>query len=333
MSDDPSAHAATGVEVAIVGAGLSGLVAARRLTAAGRSVRLIDKGRSVGGRLATRRTGNATFDHGAQFFTVRSPEFAELVAQATAASVVYEWCQGFDAEGDGHARHACHGGMNALAKWLAADLDVITASQTIAVTAGPDTAGWTMRQADGTSVASDALVLTAPVPQSLALLDAGGVSLDPAVRAELDTVRYFATLALLVTVGGDPAIPEPGGVQLPETEPFTFVADNQRKGISAAPAVTLHANHAYSAARYDDDPDEVRAELLELAGPWLGEATVIEAQLKKWLYAGPIEPLPDECIVTTAAGAPLVFAGDAFGGPKVEGAARSGMAAAAALLG
>ncbi len=325
MSSPPGA-----VDVAIVGAGLSGLVAARRLQAAGRSVRLVDKGRSVGGRLATRRVGDATLDHGAQFFTVRTDEFAALVAEATEAGVVYEWCQGFDADGDGHARHACHGGMNALAKWLAADLDIATSCQISAVRHDGD--GWELLAGESAAVRAQSVILTAPVPQTLALLDAGAVELAPAVRTDLDSVEYFATLALLVTLDGAPAVPEPGGVQLPETEPFTFVADNHRKGISAAPAVTLHANHATSAERYDDDPDEVRDELLGLASPWLGEATVVEAQLKKWRYAGPLQPLPDECVATAIDGSALVFAGDAFGGPKVEGAARSGMAAATALL-
>ncbi len=60
-----------------------GLVAARRLSDArlggGADVVIVDKGRSVGGRLATRRIGSATVDHGAQFFTVRTPAFQHQV--------------------------------------------------------------------------------------------------------------------------------------------------------------------------------------------------------------------------------------------------------------
>ena len=59
----------------VVGAGISGLLAARELSDAGWRVTVLDKGRGVGGRMATRRTGGARFDHGAQFFTVRDERF------------------------------------------------------------------------------------------------------------------------------------------------------------------------------------------------------------------------------------------------------------------
>ena len=67
------------MKVVIVGAGIAGLVAARELAASGVDVRVVDKGRSVGGRLATRRIGDARLDHGAQFFTVRTPAFRARV--------------------------------------------------------------------------------------------------------------------------------------------------------------------------------------------------------------------------------------------------------------
>src|SRR3712207_9580914 len=63
----------------VVGAGISGLLAARELQAEGWRVTVLDKGRGVGGRMATRRVGGGNFDHGAQFFTVRGGRFAGLV--------------------------------------------------------------------------------------------------------------------------------------------------------------------------------------------------------------------------------------------------------------
>ena len=61
--------------IAIVGAGIAGLAAARRLRAAGLTCTLFDKSPGLGGRMATRREGYLRFDHGAQYFTARGPRF------------------------------------------------------------------------------------------------------------------------------------------------------------------------------------------------------------------------------------------------------------------
>ena len=89
--------------VVVIGAGLSGLTAARTLTEHGNDVVVIDKGKSPGGRVATRRIGEATLDHGAQFFTVREPRFKEIVEEWLRHDVAREWCTGFD-DNDGHPR-------------------------------------------------------------------------------------------------------------------------------------------------------------------------------------------------------------------------------------
>ncbi len=270
--------------VAIVGAGMAGLTAAADLSRRGHEVTVLDKGRSVGGRLATRRIAGATLDHGAQFFTVRTPEFAAVVAHAEDAGVVHEWCRGFGPRADGHARYAGSHGMNGLAKHLAVGLDVTVgvAVESIGVRSGR----WSLVHEDG-AIAADALVLTPPVPQSLRLLDAGRTTIDAALRSRLDRIAYHPTLAVLAVLAGPSAMVPPGGVQLDEG-PFAFVADNQRKGISEVPALTLHADHGLSADRWSDDPSAVLGDLLDLAEPWIGSARIVDAQLKRWRFAKPV---------------------------------------------
>jgi len=91
----------------------------------------------------------------------------------------------------------------------------------------------------------------------------------------------------------------------------------------------LHATQPWSSEHWDDDTETLRTELLERARPWIGSASVIDAQIKKWRFAGPLEPWPDPCWVDDEHR--VVLAGDAFAGPKVEGAHDSGLAAAAAV--
>ena len=69
-------------QIIVLGAGVAGLTAALELTEAGHRVVVVDKGRGIGGRLATRRIGAAILDHGAQFFTTRGRPFTNLVADA-----------------------------------------------------------------------------------------------------------------------------------------------------------------------------------------------------------------------------------------------------------
>ncbi|MFW6261976.1 MAG: FAD-dependent oxidoreductase, partial [Spirochaetota bacterium] len=85
----------THCDVLIIGAGIAGLTAARRLVDAGRDVIVVDKGRGVGGRMATRRFSGATFDHGAQFISVRTEEFGSIMERWLADGVAELWSHGF----------------------------------------------------------------------------------------------------------------------------------------------------------------------------------------------------------------------------------------------
>jgi renalase len=200
-------------DILIVGAGIAGLMAADVLR--DYNVVLLDKGRGVGGRLATRRIGPGLADHGAQFFTVRDPEFGDYVQRWRDAGLVYEWAHGWldadlNANRDGHPRYAVRGGLNALAKHLARDQQVRTEVQITAVLQEAD--GWTLNDTAGNVYTARALVLTPPVPQSLALLDAGNVILSASDRASLEQIEYSPCLAGMFWMQNSPGLPEPSRI-------------------------------------------------------------------------------------------------------------------------
>ena len=64
------------LNIAIIGAGMAGITAARTLTQAGHHVHVFEKSRGAGGRMSTRESNFGTFDHGTQYFTVRDPRFS-----------------------------------------------------------------------------------------------------------------------------------------------------------------------------------------------------------------------------------------------------------------
>lgn len=323
------------LDVLIVGAGLAGLSAARALGEAGLRVVVLDEGGQPGGRLATRALGAGWGDTGAQFFTTRSPEFTRQVAAWLAAGWVYEWSRGWSdgslatAPPDGYPRYAARGGFRALAAHLAEGLDVRLLTRVVAVAPAGD--GWRVETAGGESYAARVLLLTPPAPVALGLLAASDVALPAGDRAALSGITFGPCLCGLFAIDGETRLPPPGTLQTPGG-PISWMADNQRKGISPeARVLTVHANSAASAAHWHDADDEALAWLADMARPWLAPGAAVRAgELARWPHAVPLTLRPERCWVS-GLDTPLIFAGDAFGGPRVEGAVLSGWAAAAAL--
>jgi len=313
-------------DILIIGAGMAGLTAGVELRRTGLDVQVIDKGRGVGGRLASRRIADATFDHGAQFFTARDPRFAAAVDGWIEAGVVEEWWRDSRASPEGHSRWRGSPSMTAVAKHLARDLDVLLGKRALSLHLEGET--WAARLEDGETIAAPAVLITAPVPQSLELLAAAGAELPAETRALLESIEYEPCIAVLAALDGPVRLPPPGGLH-PTESPIAWIADNQMKGVSATPAVTIHAAPEFSALNWDRDRQSCGQELLDAAGEWLG-ANVTEFQVHGWLYSKPVDGQEDPCLILRES-PPLVIAGDAFGGPRVEGAALSGWAAAGVL--
>ncbi len=315
------------IDVLVIGAGMAGLMAATDLLRHGRRVLVLDKGRGVGGRLASRRIDGATFDHGAQFITARDARFAAVLEQARVDGAAEEWCRGFAESADGHARWRGRPSMSAVAKYLARGIDIRLET---AVDALREVDGrWLVETSTGPLFEAAAVVLTSPVPQSLAILDAGGTQLPREMRARLDAIAYERCLAVMAVLDAPSRLSPPGGLA-PSDGPIAWIADNQLKGISAEPAVTIHATHAFSIAHWDDDRHESGGLLLAAASERLG-AGIKTFQVHGWRYSKPMQVDQDPCMLVSQS-PPLVLAGDAFAGPRVEGAALSGWAAAEALL-
>jgi len=303
---------------------MAGLTAARLIADAGHVVTVLDKGRRAGGRMATRQlAGGASADYGAQFFTVRSEAFSVVVARWLDDGSVRQWCRGFPSD-DGHPRYVAAAGMRQLAARMAVGLDV---RQSVHVDAVRKIGGrWAVtwpatRGASAGLLEADVVVLTPPAPQSAALV---------AGQATIPELAYAPTISLLVALGDSPSVPSPGGIQLQDDPTWSWIGDNMAKGVSPVPALTLHTSSEVATARWEQDDDVLTIDLLRAASPWLGGAEILHTSLQRWRYATPVEPHPEACVVRAEGG--LVFAGDGYGGPRIEGAFLSGRAAAEAVL-
>jgi predicted NAD/FAD-dependent oxidoreductase len=116
----------------------------------------------------------------------------------------------------------------------------------------------------------------------------------------------------------------------PAGGPIAWLADNTQKGLNRGPGtVTLHAGPEFSRVHLEGDLEEAGRRLLAGAGEWLG-AEVTAFQVHRWRYSHP-RALHEAPFLRLAGPVPVLLAGDAFGQPRVEGAALAGLAAAEAI--
>ena len=315
----------TNSDCIVIGGGITGLIIANVLQRRGIKVTVLDKGRDIGGRSATRRISHedsieGVFDYGIQYFSVKSPQFQVWVDDWLEHNVIKEWCQGFG-EADGKPRYCGINGTRGIAKYLAKNLDVRTNTKAIEVSHEKK---WLVETQSDRQYQGDMLAITSPVPQSLSLLDASLIVLPLEIRFSLEQIEYDSCIAVLALLEKPSNIPAPGGIRN-EDDSLAWLADNHQKGISPnGYAVTLHATPKFSNEYWDSDDAEIAYKLVTAAADYL-DSPVIKYQVHRWREGLPKTFYNESCLALLDL--PLVMAGDAFVAPTIEGAVMSGMAA------
>ena len=268
--------------VAVVGAGMAGLACAQRLTQAGISVRLFDKGRGVGGRMSTRRIptplGEACFDHGAAFFTARDHDFRRCVDGWIRDGYASAWPEAGPGAVVGLPT------MNAPLKALADDLDVEWSAHVAGLSRSA--AGWRLDVVGRDAAADgpfDAVVLAIPPEQATPLL--APHAYDLAVYAA--TARSEAVWSAMAVF--DSPLPVDAG-RLSGCETLAeAIRETSKPGRSGPEAWTLQATNDWSRRYLEASAAEVAMHLTEaLARRFdtpMPQALVVQAH--RWRYARP----------------------------------------------
>ncbi|NCA69262.1 MAG: deoxyribodipyrimidine photolyase [Sphingobacteriia bacterium] len=266
--------------IAIIGSGMTGLACAQCLTAAGFAPVVLDKGRGIGGRLATRRTPEGwQFDHGAQFITASSPGFQALLEQAERVGAAARWA-------DGAERPHLVGtpGMRGLAAELGRGIEVRQGAEIHALR--QSTRGWELTLAEGTQV-FDRVVLTVPAPQIAPLLGPE----HPLSRAVAE-VRLDPCLTLMAAF--DPDTPRPFISQSDPETPLAWIAqDSSKPGRPAPVCWVAQASPDWSAAHLDLAPEAIVARMLPMLCERIGTRVddTRYAAAHRWRYARVAVPL------------------------------------------
>ena len=318
-------------KIAIIGAGLSGLIAAHELKIVS-DVKLFDKSRGVGGRMSTRYAGNYEFDHGAQYFTARDPRFQSAVEKAVEQGVVAPWLgkalykteSGLVAD-TGSDRFVGTPRMNSWAKSLAEGLD-IDLGMRVSQLSRHDSQ-WTLNFENGEPQRGfDAIICAVPSVQAISLLPE-----DFSGRPALEKTQMEACFALMI---GFDAVHDFGWSSLRvRNDVNAWLAVNSDKPGRDKTLTTLmvHAAPEWSSENANADRDWVQAQM-EASASRLCGVDVSKAPhrtLHRWLYAS-VSASPNQGVLFDAK-LSLAACGDWCNGGRVEGAYLSGLAAAEAV--
>jgi renalase len=331
------------METIVIGAGMAGLRAATVLQSAGHVVTVLDKGRRYGGRMATRRVDEAVFDTGALDLAAHGGAFRaslERWGDAGSAATVSRDSSAPRWRGAPMMRSL----PTAIGESLAAvSVRLATTVTGLAVRDGR----WHVSSSQAEQheeLTADALVLTAPAPQTLALLRTDeGLAADQTL-SRLETVTYTPSLTVL-TRPTDPTITSAdlreNATDRESASDLQRLHDNALTGASPAVALTLQATAAFSAAHLDGDRTAAATVLAAQAEDLLA-VTLEVVHVHGWRYAQVERGIDLPALRDDHSGAPLVLAGDLFeahgdapAGIRPEGVERafvSGGAAAALLL-
>ncbi len=326
--------------VLVVGAGVAGLACARDLAHKGIPVTLLDRGRGVGGRCATRRIEGQPVDHGVAFLHGSDPAFLDAVRSVPGATILDGWpsriegtgtpCQP-DAFAPGERRAAYAEGVTAFPKMMAAGLDVRLVTTVLAM--HPDGALWRLDLAGGGTARARFVVLALATEETLALVD----GLPPG-DLELEGARHLlrmvaSSVPCLTVIAGYPAdAPAPAwDVAFPETSMILkdVVHDSAKRPDPKWTVLVIQAAARWSRQHAGEPVDAwtqgLLAETARLFGEWAAHPTW--TQVRHWQFgrtesgnelAGPL-------VVEGAGGRTLGITGEVFAeGGGVEAAWTSG---------
>lgn len=337
------------VDVAVVGAGLAGLICAQQLKQAGYRVVVVEKSRGLGGRLATRRLHHSCADHGVRSLDVQGQLSQHLIQALLTSEVIHLWAEGFlkgetpsPADSPSTQPHyAAASGLTAVAKFLAQGLEVWRGQRVQALKA---TDFWQLTlEASGVDplplLSARAVVMAIPAPQALTLLERL-LAAEPAADLiqQVQSVQFDPCITAIATYPSEKLadlkhLPEQAQMFADAVAAnLAWISIENTKRPAEVPIIVAQSTAKFAEQYLEvSDLQPVGQQLLDAAASlasWLDSP--VELQVHRWRYAFVRQPLPEPCLAT-ALPLPLVGCGDWCGDKTdrpIERALQSGLAAA-----
>ena len=308
------------LDVLVIGAGMTGISCARQLHAAGFDVVVLDKGRGIGGRMATRRADingqTIRFDHGSQYLTARDAGFQQALNEISDSAVLW-------ADAGKPGAYAGVPGMSSIPKALAEGLTIHQSERVEKLELKGNC--W-LATTEGESWKAKRVVMTVPFPQVAPIIGE-----DHPLSAKLTGLEFAPCMTLMAAF--KPQVELDKATRLNVASDLSWIAYNSGKPgrEDAIDAWLAQASVEWSAARVNQDKakSEQEMQLLLCEALSLDTADMLHSAFHSWLYARIVNPLGVPYLVDETQS--LYLGGDWCLGARVESAWQSGTAIAQAL--
>lgn len=278
--------------IAVIGAGISGLIFARTLTDQGYNVQLFDKARGPGGRTSTRisrQDSKWVFDHGLPFLTYTDPRFELWVKAWMNSDVVRSWNPNLKIwkEGKLHATekklYVGSPKNSSIAEHLAKELQVHTQERIVQLRYTKK--GWIITNKDGKEHGPfPRIVLTLPPEQLYTLL-------PQRLSIPGDIVQSHPQHAVMMRFI-EPLKTDVDAIQFQHPSLYWFCRESSKPKRSSENQWTLLTQPSWSAEHVDQEPESLVAGLCEELSTALNTPIIpSQHQIHRWRYSQANNPL------------------------------------------
>ncbi|MEX0593257.1 MAG: FAD-dependent oxidoreductase [Balneolaceae bacterium] len=339
------------MKIAIIGAGIAGLVAGRELTRAGHEVIVIEKGRKPGGRLSTVRLGDdgPLADNGVSWITANRPDFRPFASDLIDRDLLDVWGDHIDYY-DGEqllperppflagTLYAAPGGSASIAGELSRWVDVEEGERAIGLTfIGANRRkkrAWMVNLASSRTIEADAVVVATPAPEAYGILLTTQDEIDVfKMIREIDSIHYEASIALSVQTELS-TLPDWEAVICQDSIIREITHEGSKRPGSNG-TFTVLSSDPFAREHRTRPIEEVRQTLWDRVSVLTGLPRVepIQSSMTYWPFHKPKSVLDVPYLEHEKVDAPLAIVGDYFEGNDTESSFCSGLALAKKWIG
>lgn len=326
--------------IGIIGSSISGLIAGKRLAEAGHDVTVIEKHRSLGGRLKTVELDDLNLDVGLTHFDVNTNTFGSFVKKQEEKGAVQKWTKDFglfdgkevmdvDPNSDSRQYYTGTNGLQSLAESMSRWVDIKSEEHAGGLTyIGPDRGkkrSWMINLTDISVFECDAVII------ATSGVDAYGLMQTVQNRTEsrriirhIDEIRYDGCFSLAATFDNQ-KVPSWKGIEC-ENSSIKWISNESSKLDTDKTALVIQSTPDFY-RKHAHKSDEVVKELLfeeasEIVGTWVHHSK--STYLQNWKHFETKNPINEYFMELELDDAPLALIGDYLGGSSLENAFVSG---------